>query len=106
MNDTTPTTNEAETERDTTDRSPSGGDDGPPSAGADRTRSRLLKGALVLLVLLAVVATLRLYLSASAAIGTWVTHEYRPLVQAAFNLVVLAAAGLGIVAVLRRLTEG
>lgn len=46
--------------------------------------------------LLALVALLRFYFAASGAIDTWVTDEYRSLFQAAFNLVVLLAAGIGI----------
>jgi hypothetical protein len=46
--------------------------------------------------LLALVALLRFYFAASGAIDTWVTDEYRSLFQAAFNLVVLFAAGIGI----------
>jgi hypothetical protein len=63
----------------------------------------LLKAALAVLALLALVATIRFYLSLSSAIGTWVTHEYRDLAQAAFNLVVLLVTGVGISAVVRRL---
>lgn len=48
------------------------------------------------LTLLALVATLRLYLAASTAIDIWVAREYRPLFQAAFNLVVLLLAAVGI----------
>lgn len=65
----------------------------------------MLKGALVLLALLALIATLQFYLSAQTAIGRWVEHEYRPIFLAAFNLVVLLASGIGITLVLRRLTE-
>lgn len=60
--------------------------------------------ALGALVLLAAVALLQFYLSASRAISIWVTREYRPLFQAAFNLAVLLVAGAGISVVVRRLT--
>jgi hypothetical protein len=63
----------------------------------------LLKGTLGLLSVLAIVATIRLYLSVSNAIGIWVTHEFRPLAQAGFNLVVLIVVGAGISIVIRRL---
>ena len=46
--------------------------------------------------LLALVALLRFYFAASATIDTWVTAEYRSMFQAAFNLVVLLLAGIGI----------
>jgi len=58
---------------------------------------------LLVLGLLAFVAVIQLYLSVSNAIGTWITNEYRSLFQAAFNLVVLLAAGIGISYQLRRL---
>jgi len=58
---------------------------------------------LLVLGLLAFVALIRLYFSVSNAITTWITSEYRSLFQAAFNLVVLLAAGVGISYQLRRL---
>ncbi|WP_435068456.1 hypothetical protein [Haloplanus sp. C73] len=58
---------------------------------------------LLVLGLLAFVAVIRLYLSVSNVIGTWITDEYRSLFQAVFNLVVLLAAGVGISYQLRRL---
>lgn len=61
--------------------------------------------ALAALVLLAAVALLRFYLSASRAISVWVTREYRPLFQAAFNLVVLLVTGVGISLLVRRLVR-
>jgi len=48
------------------------------------------------LTLLALVATLRFYFAASNAIDIWVARQYRPLFQAAFNLVVLLVAAVGI----------
>lgn len=54
--------------------------------------------------LLALVATLQFYLSASQAINIWVTPEYRSLFQAVFNLVVLLVVGAGITLQLRRLS--
>jgi len=71
----------------------------------DGNRVRRYANYVVLLVLglLAFVAVIRLYLSVSNAIGTWITAEYRSLFQAAFNLIVLLAAGVGISYQLRRL---
>ena len=68
-------------------------------------RARRYANYAVLLVLgvLAFVAVIQLYLSVSNAIRTWIEPEYRSLFQAAFNLVVLLAAGLGISYQLRRL---
>jgi hypothetical protein len=59
--------------------------------------------ALALLALLAVVATFRVYTSASAAIARFVAPDFRPLFQAAFNLVVLLLAVAGIAGLLREL---
>lgn len=59
--------------------------------------------SLAALALLAVVALLQFYLSVSRAVSIWVTREYRPLFQAAFNLVVLLVAGVGISLVVRQL---
>jgi uncharacterized membrane protein len=58
---------------------------------------------LLVLGLLAFVAVIQLYLSVSNVIRTWIEPEYRSLFQAAFNLIVLLAAGLGISYQLRRL---
>lgn len=64
-------------------------------------RSYLYRGALVVLVLLAVVALFQFYMSALAVIRTFVADQYRPLFDAAFNLVVLLATGIGISFVVR-----
>jgi hypothetical protein len=48
------------------------------------------------LTLLALVATFRFYFAVSSAIDIWVAREFRPLFQAAFNLVVLLLAAVGI----------
>lgn len=79
-----------------------------PSGGllpGGSVRQHLNYAALAVLALFAVVAAVRLYAEASRAIGIWVTPEYRPLVQVAFNLVVLLVAGAGILWQLRRLGE-
>lgn len=90
-------------ESDTTDEEPATNDE-PESEGGRDVRTYLLRGALLLLTLLAVLATLRFYLAASTAIDVWIDRRYRPLFQAAFNLVVLLAAGIGISVVVRRLS--
>lgn len=59
--------------------------------------------AFALLLLVALVATVRLYFAASAAIDTFVTYRFRPLFMAGFNLAVLLACGLGLSALVRRL---
>ena len=55
------------------------------------------------LLLLAFVAVVQLYFAASSVIGTWVAPAYRAPFRAAFNLVVLLLAGLGVSLQLRRL---
>ena len=69
----------------------------------DAARRYLLWIAVALLALLAIVATFRVYTSASAAISRFVAYEYRALFQAAFNLAVLLLAVAGITSLLRRL---
>ncbi|GAB3312734.1 hypothetical protein EI982_16670 [Haloplanus rallus] len=90
-----------------TDTDPSTDTDETSESDDEDTGARVRRYAnyaiLVVLGLLAFVAVVRLYLSVSNAIGTWVTREYRSLFQAAFNLVVLLAAGVGISYQLRRL---
>jgi hypothetical protein len=81
---------------------------GPAQAASDDdgeadVRAYLLKGSLVLLVVLGVVATLQFYLSAQTAIRRMASDEFRPAFVAAFNLVVLLAVGVGIAQVVRRL---
>jgi uncharacterized membrane protein len=71
--------------------------------GGFRARRYANYAVLLVLGLLAFVAVIRLYLSVSDAIATWINPEYRSLFQAAFNLVVLLAAGVGISYQLRRL---
>lgn len=72
--------------------------DGPVERGtrSHRVRRYLNYALLAGLVLLAVIAGLRFYFEASTAINQWITSEYRSLFQAAFNLIVLLLAGLGI----------
>jgi uncharacterized membrane protein len=56
-----------------------------------------------ILTLVALIATLQFYFSASSAIDTFVTDRYRPLFNAAFNLAVVLACGLGLSMLVRRL---
>ncbi|MFB6361154.1 MAG: hypothetical protein ABEH59_07505 [Halobacteriales archaeon] len=72
-------------------------------ADTDDARRYLMWTAVALLALLAVVATFRVYTSASSAIARFVAYEYRALFQAVFNLAVLLLAVAGIIALLRRL---
>lgn len=74
-----------------------------PAGGGDRVEEYLLKGSLVVLFLLALVATMQFYSSAQTAISRLASDQFRPLFRAVFNLVVLLAAGIGIAQVVRRL---
>lgn len=66
-------------------------------------RELLLRGVLVVLALVAVVALFQFYTSALAVIDEWIAREYRALFRAVFNLAVLLAAGAGISVVLGKL---
>lgn len=56
-----------------------------------------------ILCLLALVATFRFYFAASEAIRVWFSSDFVPVFQAAFNLVILVAAALGISVLVRRI---
>jgi uncharacterized membrane protein len=91
-------------ETDTTPESESTATDADENEGrGERVRRYANYAVLLVLGILAFVAVIQLYLSVSNAIRTWIEPEYRSLFQAAFNLVVLLAAGLGISYQLRRL---
>lgn len=90
-------TNEAATTEEPTASTDVAGDD-------FELRETLYKVALGLFTLLAVVAVLQLYLSVGSAINTFISRQYRPLFRAAFNLVVLLAAGIGISWTVRELS--
>ena len=79
------------------------GDDasGPSVSDADVWRYLRL-GTVGLLSLLVLVSTVQLYANASAAIGRWVSPDFVPVFQAAFNLVVLLLALAGLAVVARR----
>ncbi|GGN89370.1 MULTISPECIES: hypothetical protein [Haloarcula] len=75
-----------------------------PSDDESRSAVEYLEwAALTVLVVVALIATLRFYFSVSAAVDTFVTHRYRPLFMAGFNLVVLLGCGIGLSALVRRL---
>lgn len=59
--------------------------------------------AFAVLSLLALVATFRFYFAASRAIAVWFSSDFVPVFQAAFNLLVVVLAGLGISVLVRRL---
>lgn len=72
---------------------------------AERLRRYLDYAVLAGLLLLALIAALQFYLNATQTITTWVNPEFRAPFQAAFNLVLLLGAALGISVQLRRLTK-
>jgi hypothetical protein len=81
-------------------------DDGPQRDERDIGAQMLTYAqwaAFALLLLVALIATVRLYFAASAAIDTFVTRRFRPLFMAGFNLAVVLACGLGLSALVRRL---
>lgn len=62
-------------------------------------------GGLIALLLLALIALVRFYASATEAISIWITQEYVPIFQAGFNLVVLLLAAIGISLLVRQLSR-
>lgn len=82
-------------------------DDGDTGDGdtVERLTSVLNYAVLGGLLLLALVSGVQLYLSVSRTVTTFVVPEYRAPVLAAFNLVVLLVAALGISVQLRRLSS-
>jgi len=86
------------------------GDAETPAGTADEsgnTGSRLVTvveyATFGILCLLALVATFRFYFAASEAVRVWFSSDFVPVFQAAFNLVVLLAAALGISVLVRRI---
>lgn len=71
------------------------------------TQQRMVRygqwAAFAFLVLVALLATVRLYFAASATIDTFVTRRYRPLFMTGFNLAVLLSCGIGFSVLLSRL---
>lgn len=83
----------------TPDERPPGGNDGP-ATGVLRYAYWL---AFAFLSVLALIALFRFYLQASSAIDIWIESAYEPIIQAAFNLVVLLLSVFGISSVVRKL---
>ena len=87
-------------------------DEQPATAWTDEdsadTARRMLRyaqwTAFALLVLVALVATVRLYIAVSATVETFITRRYQPLFMAAFNLAVLLSCIVGLSGLVRRLT--
>lgn len=89
------------TDADREDHADTRTDDAGPLADASVWRYLRL-GAIGLLALLAVVATVQLYSNVSSAIGQWVADEWVSTFLAAFNLVVLLLALAGLAVLARR----
>lgn len=89
---------------------PTGATGNDPDGADDRTDSSLRGyaelAALGVLSLLAAVAVFRFYTAASRAIDIWISSDFVPVFQAAFNLVVLFLAVAGISVLLRRMHRG
>ena len=70
--------------------------------GAKRSVDYLKWAGVAVLAVTALVALFGFYTGISRAISIWVTREYRPIVNAAFNLALLLVALGGIGLLLRR----
>ena len=77
-------------------------DESDESVDVDRAVEYLHWVGIVVLGVTAIVALAGFYTGVSSAIRVWVAAEYRPLVNAAFNLALLSAALAGIGLLLRR----
>lgn len=78
-------------------------DDGGVFDSDSKPITYLSWGAFAVLLLLALVATVRFYLSASNAISIWIAPDWVPIFQSAFNLGVLFACGIGLSILVRRM---
>lgn len=74
-----------------------------PTLASTKIRRYLVWGALGGCALLTLVATVQFYWSVGAAIDLWVDQQYRPVMHAAFNLVVLLGSLIGISLLVRDL---
>jgi hypothetical protein len=77
--------------------------DGTTESRATRVRRGVDCLLLAGLAVFALVAAVGFYTSAQGAIRTWVSPDFRPVVTAAFNLVVLLVVSAGLVRQVRRL---
>ena len=86
---------------DATERADS--DEETPST-ADRVRRGVDYLLLAGLAVFALVAAVGFYTSMQGVIRTWIEPDFRPIANAAFNLVVLFVVGAGLVRQVRRLS--
>jgi hypothetical protein len=121
--DTTEETDSTTDSTDTATESPAGTTDaaGDPAYGSgpanvtdggamdfDEERSPakyLYWGTFAVLLILALVAVVRFYMSASRAISIWIAPDFVPIFQSAFNLAVLFACALGLSVLVRRMRD-
>jgi hypothetical protein len=75
----------------------------PDGESSNRVTQSLLKVGMVVLILLALVATFRFYFAASNAISIWFSSDFVPIFQAAFNLLLLLASVAGLAVIVRRI---
>jgi hypothetical protein len=88
----------------TTDPAPEAGEADQGRTTGERLAWLVQVAALVILCLLALVATFRAYFSASTAIRVWISADFVSVFQTAFNLLVLIASVYGISVLVRRLS--
>lgn len=95
-----------QTENETADQGaePESPDESGPHIDGD-LRRKLNYAMLFGLGLLAMIAVIQFYLNMSSVINQWVTHEFRSLFQALFNLVVLLVVGAAISRQVKRLAN-
>jgi hypothetical protein len=72
------------------------GDSASDDAWVERFKRVVAWGLFVVVMLVVLVATFRLYFAASTAVDTLVATQYRPLFQAGFNLLVLLVCGVAL----------
>ncbi|WP_247009619.1 hypothetical protein [Halorientalis litorea] len=99
MTDTDTTPTDAPTTGEPTDEN-----DGDSSLLRGRSAVEYLYwGAFATLLVLALLATLRFYDSASRAIRIWIASDWVPVFQAAFNLAVVFGCAIGLSLLVRRM---
>ena len=92
------------TETAETDATESAPDEDESSSTAARVRRGVDYLLLAGLAIFALVAAIGFYTSMQGVIRTWIEPDFRPVVNAAFNLVVLFVVGAGLVRQVRRLS--
>jgi hypothetical protein len=102
MTDTEPEPT-TDTDRASTDDQHAASDTGETGLVGEDATHYLYWGTFATLLLLALLATVRFYLSASNAIGIWVAPDFVPVFQAVFNLAVVLGCGVGLSLLVRRM---